>query len=225
MVLIEPVGREVSEREFENIRRICYRYLTGRISGTEFERLMRRYGFTRAEAYKVYTWVTRVERWINVMISASLTTTSTKGPSSERYFEGRIFAPIIYELKDDVPGGVVAPVSRCSDVEDLSDFYLACIFIYFESKGYDYEMLDTAEWKAGVKYLDEFYDSIDRKIVFKCEIYDLGSANRPKSIRRWYDEIEVIRRYWERLEEAGRVIRENAFKVGYLKSMGKQVRW
>jgi len=225
MVLIEPVGREVSEREFNRIRSICYRYLTGRISGAEFERLMRRHGFTRAEAYAVYRWITSVINWVRVLVTASLVTTSTKGPSSERYFEGRIFAPVPDELRYDVPGGVVAPVARCSDIEYLSDFFMACIFIYFESKGYDVMMLETASWKAGVKYLDEFYEIMDMDIVFKCEIYDLGSANRPKSIKRWADDIPVIKRYWDDLIKACRVFRENAFKVGYLREWGKQVRW
>ena len=225
MVYIPEIGEDIPEGKFEQIKRICYRYLTRRISGAEFERLMRNLGYSRAKAYQIYRYVISVIKWVNVLVSASLVTTSTKGAWSQRYFEGRIFAPVPDELRYDVPGGVVEPVMRCSDIEDLSDFFMACLFMYFESKGYDVEMLETAEWKAGVKYLDEFYDSPDIEIVFKCEIYDMGSANRPMNIKRWADDIEVIRRYWENLEEACRVFRENAFKVGYLKSMGKQVRW
>lgn len=244
-VRIIPTGEVISDRKFEQIQWLCRRLHAGVISGLEFERQMRKLGYTRAKAYALCNYIRRkqyevivppptppplppppkVIKWVRVMVAASLTTTSEKGPSSERYFEGRIFAPVPYSLKDDVPGGEVPPLMTCDELDYLGDFFMKCIYIYFESKGYDVPMLDTADWKAGVQYLDEFEDVEDMDIVFKCEIYDLGSANRPMSIRRWADNIEMIKKYWEDLPKACRHFRDKAFEVGYLKSMGKQVRW
>lgn len=230
-----PNGTEVSDSLFRRIERIVYRYHTGTISARKFERRMRELGFTRARAYVIYRWVVdgnyeyippvKEIEFVDVMVSVSLVTTSSKGPWSQRYFEGRIFAPVPKVYKYDVPGGAVIPIRYCSEVETISDLFIACIFAYFESKGYDVAMLDTADWKAGVKYFKEYKAPEDMDVVFKCEIYDMGSANRPMNIRRWYDEIPMPKRYWVDLEESCRHFREEAFNRGYLKSMGKQVRW
>jgi len=37
--------------------------------------------------------------------------------------------------------------------------------------------------------------------------------------------IPMIKRYWEDLPKACHRFRDEAFKRGYMKSMGKQVRW
>jgi len=230
-VRIIPTGEEIPDRKFEQIQWLCRRLDAGVISGLEFEKRMRELGYTRAKAYALCDYIRRGlyrrlgEKWVRVLVTASLTTTSEQGASSERYFEGRIFAPVPYRLKDEVPGGEVPPLMKCSELDYLGDFFMKCIFIYFESKGYDTAMLETADWKAGVQYLEEFEAPIDMDIEFKCEIYDLGSARRPMNIRRWHDIIPMIKRYWENLPEACYHFRDEAFKRGYMKSMGKQVRW
>jgi len=227
-VRILPTGEEIPYGKFERIRRVVYQYYTGRISGAEFEARMRRLGYTRARAYEMYRYI--VENlyqifidWIRVLVTASLVTTSSKGPSSERYFEGRIFAPVPLELKDDAVPTEVPPLFTCDEVDSVGNLLIKCIYIYFESKGYDVPMLDTAEWKAGVQYLEQFEAPEDMDVEFECEIYDLGSASRPMSIRRWHDIIKMIKKYWEDLP--CRHFREEAFKRGYLKEWGKQVRW
>lgn len=229
-VRIIPTGEEVSDRKFEQIQWLCRRLDAGVISGIEFEKRMRELGYTRARAYALCDYIRRglyeiVGKWINVMVAASLTTTSEKGSWSERYFEGRIFAPVPYDLKDEVPGGEVPPLMLCDELDYLGDFFLKCIFIYFESKGYDLPMLETATWKAGVQYFDTFDASLDMEVEFKCEIYDMGSANRPMNVRRWHDIIPMIKRYWEDLPKACRHFRDEAFKRAYMKSMGKGLRW
>lgn len=227
-------GIEVSDAKFERLRRIVTRYYIGTISGAEFERLMREEGFTRARAFDIYFDILegRYERvrkikFIDVLVSVSLRTTSSKGSWSERYFEGWLRTAVPYAIKDEAAGGDVyeAIFKKCAEIDYLGDLYLKCLYTYFESKGYDNEMLDTAEWYAGVKFFEEYMDFEDRDIVFVMDIFDKGSASRPMSIHRWHDEIPMIKKYWEDLVEACLHFRKEAFKRGYTKSMGKGVRW
>ena len=230
MTYVFPDGTEISDELFEAIRDAVYRYYTGRISGYRFEKLMRRYGITRTMAYKFYRWIiegkyVHVIEFQNILFSLSLVTTASKGDWSRRYFEGRIFAPVPAELVNELAVGPVETFITCNEVNNISDLFKACLMSYFESKGYDLPMLTTGEWKGGIKLLDKFMATEDMKPVFECEIYDLGSANKPMNIKRWADDIDMPPMYWKSLRDACLHFRKKAFDVGYLKSMGKQVRW
>ena len=231
-------GVEVSDEKFRKLERIVYRYHTREISGREFERLMRREGFTRAVAYAIYRDIldgnyTSLMRFIDVLVSVSLVTTGSEW--RRRYFEGWLRTSVPYKLRDDVPYGDVyrAPFKRCSEIDYLGDLFLKCIYVYFESKGYDNPMMDEAEWSyAGVKYFDVYEAEEDKEIVFSMDIFDKGSESRPLTssenmlgFHRWHDDIPMIPKYWERLVEACIHFRREAFKRAYDKSWGKEVRW
>ena len=226
-------GNEVDYKVFEDLRRTVYRYATGRITGRRFEELMRRRGFTRAKAYEIYRCIIEglyrvIIRFVRVLATASLVTTSSRGASSERYFEGRIFAPVPVKLKDSVLSfdDDIVPKYSCREVDTVGKLLMKCIYIYFESKGYDPPMLEQLEsWKGGVRFMEEFEADEDMDIHFECEIYDLGSATRPMSLSRWHDTIEVIRKYWEDLPRACLEFNNRAFEMAYLKEWGKGVRW
>ena len=223
----------LTDRQFEEISKLCENLRLGVISGLEFERRARALSpkLTRAVAYAVCRAIregryVRVIKWTDVLVSVSLRTTSTRGLSSERYFEGRLIAPVPYELRDEVAGDVESAIyMTCDEIDYLGDLLLKCIYMYFESKGYESIMLDTATWYAGVQYLRDYEAPIDKEVIFDCTIYDKGSAVRAMNIRRWHDEIPMPKRYWEDLPKACKHFREEAFRRGYLKSMGKQVRW
>lgn len=223
----------LTDRQFEEISRLCENLRLGIITGLEFERRARVISpkLTRAVAYAVCRAIregryVREIKWVDVLVSVSLRTTSTRGPSTERYFEGRLIAPVPEELKDEVEGDVnTAIYLLCDEVDYLGDFFLKCIYMYFESKGYESIMLDTASWYAGVMYIREYEDREDKEVTFDCTIYDKGSATRAMNIRRWHDKIPMPKKYWEDLPNACKHFREEAFRRGYLKSWGKAWRW
>jgi len=246
-------GLELDDKTFEEARKWCFRYRLGEISASRFEREYRKLGFTRAVAYRVcydiwtgnYEYVFPVppppveEDWYDVLISVSVVTTSTKGNWAQRYFEVRLFVPILAEDYDKVTGSFSAIDKKCSDIDYLGDLFIKCIGIYMESKGYDYEMIVSSDMKyAGVMILNEFRDYIDRENGFYIEIWDAGSAVRSPpganerlsfngeermGLRRFYNTFYMPEMYWLDLPETCRVFRGQAFGLRFTKQ--KEVRW
>jgi len=162
-----PDGTVLTEDAFRYISRVVYRYFTGRIGGSEFERLMGARGFPRARAYLMYYWIiNRIYRVFGagreVLFCMSLI--STGSDWRRRYLECRVRTTVPEEEVEYIMNYEVdacyareeahrmyatEPVFECSDVRDIVDLFKAMATKYFESKGYDYMMLSSSSWYMG----------------------------------------------------------------------------
>lgn len=229
---------KLPHKKYKEIRRIVYRYYTGTISGPEFERLMRRLGYTRAQAYRIYRDVLeeRIEiELTGIHFAMSIEVYPGRGDSRERHFEGwlRTLLPsdLIENFEKDLTKlkGEEKNIIFCSDVKNVAELYHAAVYTYFESKGYDIEMLFASKSVyRGVQYLTE--DEVrklfeGKEMAFVMDIFDYGSGTRKLNIHRWHDVIEVPKFYWEDVVTTCKVFRRKAFEIGYAKSTGKGLRW
>jgi hypothetical protein len=240
-----PDGTVLGEDAFRDISRIVYRYFTGRISGSEFESLMRERGFPRARAYLMYYWIiNRIFRVYGggreVLFCMSLISTGSED-WRRRYLECRIRTKVpdeeveyirnyeveaCYVREEAAKMHSAEPIFRCEDIMDIVDFFKAMATKYFESKGYDYMMLYTASWYMGFMISDEEITIPENdRVEVHCEIYDMGSQKRRMRIDRWKDVFYLIPRYWEDLQEACRDFSTQAYSAGYSHYEGKKVRW
>jgi hypothetical protein len=239
-----PDGTVLTEDAFNYIRRVVYRYLTGRISASDFERLMGARGFQRARAYLMYYWI--INRIYRVSSSGRevlfcMSLISTGSDWRRRYLECRVRTvvpeeEVEYILNYEVDacyareeaGRMYAtePIFECNNVRDIVDLFKAMATKYFESKGYDYMMLKSSSWYMGFMIsVEETVVPDDRRVPVHCEIYDFGSQKRYENIRRWVNDFYLIPRYWEDLWEACRDFTEQAYRDVYYHSQGKARRW
>jgi hypothetical protein len=236
-------GIELDDKTFEEARKWCFKYRLGEISSSRFEGEYRKLGFTRAVAYRVCydIWTGNYEyilkKWVNVMISISIVTTSTKGTWAERYFEIREFTQVLKSMVDTLTFDIMNITVSCTDIEDLGDLFVRLAGNYMESKGYDLPMIEEADVKyAGISIIDEFEDDVDRKCDITMEIWDAGSSKSgPKTIdgklvgmdmmgmRRFVNKFDLGVEYWKDLEETCRYVVKQMRRFGFTKY--KEVRW
>jgi len=235
-VRFPDLGIELTDRQFERMERLCYEMWTGRISGIEFERRARRISgkITRALAYSIcsairegrYERVVEKIEWMDVLVSISVRYDKSSKPYQNRYFEGRIIAPVpkSEEEKGMLLGAPEAIEMSCSEIDTIGDLFIKCMYMYFESKGYSVPMLDDSKWRMGIQILKEYMDREDKEIVFDCSIYDEGSASRPMRILRWHDIVSMPVKYWEDLEGACIHFGSEVMRLG-MGRVQKEIRW
>jgi len=185
MYRLKSIDEVVSDKKFDELRRICLRRQYGEIGITKFYRLMRLHGYTRRLAHLVcydimnynYEYIPEEVEWCKVL---AVLTSSYKG---SRHLEARMVI--------DIPCEVYS--------EDFDDFKEFCEWIlrrYFEIKGYE-TYLDSSRVYFGIEVIERFFDKIDKDIVLYIELFDYDYMRYP-----FEDEVEMPDEYWEDYIEA-----------------------
>jgi len=176
----------LTDRQFEEISKLCENLRLGVISGLEFERRARALSpkLTRAVAYAVCRAIRegrykRIVTWYRVL--AVLTTRYPKDKG--RHIEARMLL--------DVPKFVYE-----DQFSDLIDFCSFVLEEYMRRKGYDayVEHMETLYSPdiTGIEVVNEFTDSIDREAELWLEIFDYDYNRYP-----FEDELKLPPMYWE----------------------------
>ena len=198
----EAKGIKVSDAKFNRIRRIVDLYFRGVISGAEFERRMRREGFTVAQAYAIYRDILagkyeRIIKWLTIL--AVLTTKYEEG-AKPRHLEARMVIDVPKKVYD-------------KDFSGLIDFCSFVLEKYMEIKGYeDYvramkkgvvEVLNSP-MITGIEVVNTFEESENFVTILLLELYDYDYRRYP-----FQDEIRMYPKYWEDWKRAKIYVVEN----------------